>query len=413
MNWMFLPLPLILLAALGPAAADLAGLNALLAGGQRPVKIVGFGDSITGVYYHTGGRRAWPEMLGVALQRVYPQAQIEIINAGVSGGNTTTGLARMDQDVLSHRPDLVVIMFGMNDVVANAPEVYESNLRTMVRNSREAKAEVVLCTPNYVAEDNGSRDLTRLRACAAIVRRVGQDLAVPVTDCFQAYEAIRQANPREFTVLMSDAIHPNMRGHKLFAEEITETITGQRPSLEDVGPLPGLPHVQAKLEAGQPLRVVAMPPYDTLIVPALQALYPRAQVEVVPWETAGQTVAQIEKRAMGRGWLALRDHSDGPRPDLVIFALPSSATAPDFDQYYRSYTWVLNWSLSFGVAEWDAFAVLPQVAQPQLTPEEQERARWALEVVQGQDIPYLVRPAGSRRKAAVLLREWLRGQVGR
>ncbi len=51
-------------------------LNASLATGQRPVKIVGFGDSITGVYYHSGGRRAWTEMLGLALQRVYPQAKI-------------------------------------------------------------------------------------------------------------------------------------------------------------------------------------------------------------------------------------------------------------------------------------------------------------------------------------------------
>lgn len=31
---------------------------AKLAAGRALVKIVGFGDSITGVYYHTGGRRA-------------------------------------------------------------------------------------------------------------------------------------------------------------------------------------------------------------------------------------------------------------------------------------------------------------------------------------------------------------------
>jgi hypothetical protein len=33
----------------------------------EPVKIVCLGDSVTGIYYHTGGRRAYPEMLGLAL----------------------------------------------------------------------------------------------------------------------------------------------------------------------------------------------------------------------------------------------------------------------------------------------------------------------------------------------------------
>jgi len=387
--------------------------NAALAAGERPVMIVGFGDSITGVYYHTGGRRAWTEMLGLALQRVYPQANIATVNAGVSGGNTVTGLARMDHDVLAHKPDLVVIMFGMNDVVVNTAAVYETNLRTMVGKCRDLNAEVVLCTPNYVAPGNGARDPDKLGPFAAIVRKVAQDLSVPVVDFFAICESVKSRDARAWTELQSDAVHPNMRGHKLFAESMAETITGRKVSLADVGPLPGLPHVLAKLQANQPLRIVAMPPYDELIGPALTALFPQAQLQIVKWETAGQTVAQIEAQAKAQGWMAMHDDPKLPRPDLVVFAVPPSATAPSFESYYRSTTWVLNWSLSFGVAEWDAFAVLPEVTQPQLGPEGQERAQWAREVVTGQDIPYLTRPAGSQAEAAVLLREWLRGQLVR
>jgi hypothetical protein len=124
-------------------------------------------------------------------------------------------------------------------------------------------------------------------------------------------------------------------------------------------------------------------------------------------------VAQIEAQAQAQGWTAFNQHPELPKPDLVVFAVPPSATAPDFASYYRGYTWVLNWSLSFGLAEWDAFAVLPEVAQPQLTAAEQERAAWALEVVMGQDIPYLARPEGSQVQAAELLRDWLQGQLAR
>src|SRR5688572_16733780 len=45
------------------AESKLPKIAALLEAGERPVKIVCIGDSITGVYYHTGGRRAYPEMV--------------------------------------------------------------------------------------------------------------------------------------------------------------------------------------------------------------------------------------------------------------------------------------------------------------------------------------------------------------
>src|ERR1051325_8650899 len=75
----------------GPSPSVDALLKRLSAG--EPTRIVCFGDSITGAYYHTGGERAWCDMLGLALQRVYPQARLEMINAGISGNTTAAGLA--------------------------------------------------------------------------------------------------------------------------------------------------------------------------------------------------------------------------------------------------------------------------------------------------------------------------------
>ena len=385
--------------------------NAALAAGERPVRIVGFGDSITGVYYHTGGRRAWTEMLGVALQRIYPGAQLQMINAGISGNKTSNALDRIDRDVLAHQPDLVVVMFGMNDVAAHPQDVYEANLRTIIEKCRAVGSEVVLCTPNAINQGDERRPLAKLGEYADIVRRLGGELGTPVVDFHARFGAIQTEEPRRWITIMSDAIHPNMRGHELFAEEIAQAITGRRVSLADVGPLEGLPHVQAALEQGKTLRIVAQPPYDTLIDAAIKALFPQAQCEVVRWETQGQSLAQIEAEAKARGWFAFSQTPELPRPTLVIIAVPASAEAPDFERFYRSYTWVLNWSLSFGPAQWDAVAVLPELAQPGLTDAERERAAWALEVVLGQDIPYLFRPEGDGRAADELLHEWLSEQL--
>lgn len=385
-------------------------VTAALAAGERVVTVAGLGDSITGVYYHTGGRRAWTEMLGVALQRVYPQAKLKTVNAGISGNISQNGVERLDRDVLVHEPDLVVVMFGMNDVARVTPEAYEANLRQIVERCRAAGAEVVLCTPNFIDTD-AARPVDKLRAYAEIVRKLAQELAVPLADCFAAYERVHDTAARAWRALMSDAIHPNMRGHEFFAEEITRVITGQQVSLADVGPIvPGLPHVRKLLEAGQPLRVRAMPPYDKLVTAALQARYPNAQIEMLPWETEGQSLAQIEAQAKAQGWMAMREKPELPRPHLVVIAVPAQATAPDFDAFYRHYTWIMNWSQSFGQTEWDVVVMLPSVADPAQvgTPAETD----ALLVVTGQDLPYLQRQPGQTESAETLLQQWVNQQLG-
>ena len=95
----------------------------LLRASQEPVRVVCLGDSVTGVYYHTGGRRAYPEMVQVALQRLYPNAQIEVFNAGIGGNTTGDALNRLDSDVLSRKPHLVTVMFGLNDMTRVPLEV--------------------------------------------------------------------------------------------------------------------------------------------------------------------------------------------------------------------------------------------------------------------------------------------------
>src|SRR5262249_19507943 len=91
---------------------------------SQPRTIVSLGDSVTGVYYHTGGVRAYPEMLEVALKKVIPDAKVTVINAGISGTDTANALSRLDRDVLAKKPDLVTITYGLNDLTRIPPEKF-------------------------------------------------------------------------------------------------------------------------------------------------------------------------------------------------------------------------------------------------------------------------------------------------
>ncbi len=390
LSLLFLPLT-----ALAPAApAQTLQVTRQLTLGQ-PVKIVCFGDSITGVYYHTGGRRAWCDALGVALQRAYPQAKLEMINAGVSGNTTADGLRRMEADVLSHRPQLVVAMFGMNDVASATPDEFRANLGEIVRRSRERGAGIILMTPNWIRPEDSSLPPERVAEYAEIVRQTARELGVPVADAFTAFKNIHTTDRREWTRLMSDSIHPNWRGHLLFAAEAAGVIIGQKPALNDLPPLrPALPRVRARLLAGEPVRIVAMKPFDTLVGPALQAIHPGAQVDVTVWDPAGKSIAELEAEAKLNGWPKYREHPELPRPDLVVIAVPADAAATDEVQFYRSYAWILNWSQSFDQPRHDCLAVLPSVARPDLTPTQQTAEQRALEVIADIDLPAVQRSPG-------------------
>ena len=49
------------------------------------------------------------------------------------------------------------------------------------------------------------------------------------------------------------------------------------------------------------------------------------------------------------------------KPDLVVLTIPNEATAESEEQEIHSISWILNWSLSFGVQEWDCVVVHPSV----------------------------------------------------
>ncbi|MFO0917891.1 MAG: SGNH/GDSL hydrolase family protein [Planctomycetaceae bacterium] len=401
--WSLLILSTVSPLAVAADSAPMTKTRAKLAG-QKPVNIVCLGDSVTGIYYHTGGRRAYPEMVAIGLQQIDPQAKVTVINAGISGNTTSDGLNRLDKDVLSHRPDLVTVMFGLNDMARGSKESYQANLKTIVERCRAAGAEVLLCTPNGII-DNPGRTIAKLVEFNDAMKTVGRETQTPVCDVYAAYESVKTANPLAFRLLCSDEIHPNMDGHKLNAETICQAITGKTVSLRSVGPpLPATPKTLKLLAEKQPIRVVAMTPFDQWIGPALTQLDPAAQVEIIPLKTSDQTLAQLHEAAQ-----KIRDQ----RPDLVLVAVPLDVT-PAFSNPQESaihdHSWILNNALSFGRQEWDVIGIAPSVLKPPLSDADRDRESFSQAMLRAQDLSFIQRQEKNTAEPAVILAAWLKSQ---
>ncbi|MEQ9407440.1 MAG: GDSL-type esterase/lipase family protein [Fuerstiella sp.] len=380
-------------------AATLAEVNARLTSGQT-TRIVCFGDSITGAYYHTGGVRAWCDMLGLALQKTHPRADLQMINAGISGHTTVHALKRMEKDVLARKPHLVVVMFGMNDVVRMPLSDYRANLRKIAEDCLKSGAAVVLCTPNGVSE-NPARPESRLAEFAQVVHEVGTDLQLPVADCFRHWIDLREADPTAWALLMSDAIHPNMTGHIEFAELIAEVITQKAVTLDGTAvPHDALHHTFDQLSEGKPVKLVAMPPYDTMLPELLKQHFPDAEFNVTTWPTDGQSVTRLA---------AWAQRIRGQQPDLVVPAVPAETTADSQDIFIRDYEWVLNYSFQFAGRPWDVVPVLATVAGK---PKDAQRTNLTLarKIITGKDVAFVERAADDDRTPRDLVAAWIADQ---
>jgi len=212
--------------------------------GAAPATIVAFGDSTTAT-------RGKLKIYAKVLQEELPAKglAVKVINAGVGGHNTMHGRKRFAHDVLAHKPDLVIIQFGINDAAmdvwkgateSRVPMAkYVANLRLFVRALKKARARVILMTPNalrwtpklkelygkppYDPDDPRGFNVVLTRYAAAM-RKVGKAERVPVIDVFAAFERYGKAPDKSVDDLLLDGMHPNDKGHQIVSRMLIPQI---------------------------------------------------------------------------------------------------------------------------------------------------------------------------------------------
>jgi lysophospholipase L1-like esterase len=216
----------------------LAKVKAKIAAG-KPVTIVCLGDSITVQPDRNfrDGKGNYVKRLVVYLEEAYPKSdvvytprgkkaepkdgQINIVSAGVGGDDTVRGLKRIQADVLDHKPDLVVVMFGVNDEnrrgEGNAvpPPAYARNLTEIIKRVRDAGGEPLLMTTS-MKNLGWSSTVGNLDEYAATARKVAKANNVCLVDNFRAWQLVPKRG-YNYMVLLGNCInHPVDLGHDVF-----------------------------------------------------------------------------------------------------------------------------------------------------------------------------------------------------
>ena len=167
----------------------------------RGKNIICLGDSIT---YGIGASPGhdYPSLLGRALG-------MKVINAGVDGDETEDVLKRLDQDVLSKNPGLVILLLGGNDYLDQVP-LSESfkNLDQIIQRIQDAGATVVVI-------EIGASVLGK-RVQKHWDKLVAEHQAPFVRTILRSYFF----NP----ALKSDSLHPNDKGYEIITERILRVV---------------------------------------------------------------------------------------------------------------------------------------------------------------------------------------------
>jgi len=145
---------------------------------------------------------------------------LKVINAGVGGTGTNFGLERFDKDVAAYKPDLVTVMFPLNDC-GLSDEQLRHNMVTIIERCRKLGAEVILMTSNSSLWGE-----PRLSQVNQMYRDLGKEFNVPVADAYADYNRLREKGIPWQSVLANSINHPDKRGHWIFYAELMNFFGG-------------------------------------------------------------------------------------------------------------------------------------------------------------------------------------------
>ena len=188
---------------------------------NRTINIVFHGHSVPAGYFKTpqvNTLAAYPNLLLKKLKTIYPLAVINVIVTAIGGENSVKGAERFDRDVLIHKPDLILIDYGLNDRGCGLEKAYTAWTQ-MINQAKDRGIKVILLTPSPDQSVNYADPANELKKHADQIRKIAVENQVGLADSYQAFEFL-YPDKEQLSKYMAQVNHPNELGHELIANEL-------------------------------------------------------------------------------------------------------------------------------------------------------------------------------------------------
>ena len=181
-----------------------------------------FGDSLTAL---AQGPKGYVSIVRDTLKKTHPDLDLQVSAVATGGHIVPDLLKRLDKDVLTKKPTIVVIQIGCNDARRIPKDTFKAGLEELIDRLHKANIKVVQCSLTSVGEkdDGTNKDDAKLEAFAQVARDVAKDKKVPLNDLRKSFvEYWKKNNPdnKDKGLLTYDGNHFNDTGHHFVAEQM-------------------------------------------------------------------------------------------------------------------------------------------------------------------------------------------------
>jgi lysophospholipase L1-like esterase len=181
--------------------------------------------------------------------------KVIITNAGQNGNNTTELLARLDKDVLSKTPQLVVMMVGTNDMLNMRNKLsvkqYEENYQLLI-NKIKKHVDLIFMTippintdyllPREIGEIYGKTGLQgRVDSANAVIRKLAAKNKCHLIDLYNILQGCGGSNSdkeslfqNEANSKISDGVHPTANGYLVIGTVVYQTVNILKPKATNI-----------------------------------------------------------------------------------------------------------------------------------------------------------------------------------
>ena len=202
---------------------------------QKKSKIIFFGDSITQAGVQPGGYIVKVDSMCKAEGK---SEDYEFVGAGIGGNKVYDLYLRMEDDVLSKNPDIVIVYIGVNDVwhksssgTGTDADKFEKFYQAIINKLKAKNIKIALCTPAAIGErtDFSNPQDGDMNHYSNIIRNIATKNSLPLIDLrksFLDYNLKNNPENKDRGILTTDRVHLNGKGNQLAADEMWKAVKG-------------------------------------------------------------------------------------------------------------------------------------------------------------------------------------------
>lgn len=183
----------------------------------EPTKILFLGDSLT-EGYRLPKTESFPSLIEAKFKEEFGDKKfgqnLFVLNGGVSGSTTASGLSRL-RWFMKAKPSVLVLALGANDGLRGfSLEASYKNLREIILYGKKKKLKILLCgmkmPPNYGEKYR--------KGFVEIYKKLKNEFKLPF------YPFLLKGVAGKPELNLEDGIHPNKQGYEVIAKNLYEFI---------------------------------------------------------------------------------------------------------------------------------------------------------------------------------------------